>query len=76
MKNNAKPWRCPFHPNAQIKHTWDEDHYVLNGEVIKTTIPNTKRNHLYQCEQCGFQEPLPQGEGITQAAESGEHQAP
>jgi hypothetical protein len=26
------PWRCPEHPDAQILHSWDHKHAVLNGE--------------------------------------------
>ena len=36
------PWRCSEHPNAQIRHSWDEKHYVLNsypaGAGIKSNI--------------------------------------
>lgn len=51
----TRPWICPSHPDAQILHTYDDDHYILNGEMVRAGIPNTKRNHKYQCSVCGME---------------------
>ena len=44
------PWRCSEHPNAQIRHSWDEKHYVLNSYPAGAGI---KSNHKFECALCG-----------------------
>ncbi len=43
------PWVCPKHPNAQIRHSWDEKHHVLNGEPEGRGM---RFNHRYECAEC------------------------
>ena len=44
------PWRCDEHPDAPIRHLWDESHYVMNGYPAGTGIVS---NHRYECAICG-----------------------
>ena len=44
------PWVCPEHPNAQIRHSWDQTHYVMNGYPVGTGI---RSNQRYECAECG-----------------------
>ncbi len=44
------PYFCEEHPDAKIKHVWDETHWVLNGYPGGTGI---KKNHKYYCAECG-----------------------
>ena len=46
------PWVCPQHPSAQIRHTWDQTHYVMNGYPAGNGISG---NHRYECAECGTQ---------------------
>ena len=48
--DSKKPYICPDHPNAQIRHSWDETHYVLNGYPAGL---GTKNHHRYECVECG-----------------------
>lgn len=43
------PWTCPDHPQAEIRHLWDQTHYVLNGYPAGQGI---KSNHRYECAVC------------------------
>lgn len=52
MGENNLPWLCEEHPNAQIRHTWDEDRYVLN-QVEVSRMGFNRRNHKYECDRCG-----------------------
>lgn len=49
-RGSALPWTCPQHPNAQIRHTWDETRCVLNGIAAGEGI---KSKHRYECAECG-----------------------
>lgn len=44
------PYICPEHPDAQIKHTWDQTHYVMNGYPAGEGISS---KHQYWCAKCG-----------------------
>jgi len=44
------PSICADHPKAQVRHEWDQKHYVLNGYPAGTGI---KGNHQYFCSVCG-----------------------
>jgi len=44
------PWVCPDHPDAQVRCSWDETHYVMNGYPAGTGI---KSNFKYECAVCG-----------------------
>jgi len=44
------PYVCPEHSRAQIRHSWDETHCVLNGLPAGMGI---KGNHKYECAVCG-----------------------
>lgn len=46
------PWKCPKHPNAQIRHSWDEKRYVMNQYPVGQRI---KCNHKYECAECGLE---------------------
>lgn len=46
----CKPYVCPEHPAAQIRHSWDETQYIMNGYPAGRAI---KINHTYQCAECG-----------------------
>lgn len=46
------PWRCPDHPDAMIRHSWDQTHYVLNGYPAGEGM---RSNHRYECAECGRQ---------------------
>lgn len=50
MPNNNLPYICPEHPMAQIRHEWDQTHYVMNGYPAGTGISS---NHRYYCATCG-----------------------
>jgi hypothetical protein len=44
------PWLCPDHPAAQIRHEWDQSHYVMNGYPAGEGV---KSDHQYFCAECG-----------------------
>lgn len=44
------PWLCPDHPKSQIRHSWNQTHYVLNGYPAGTGIEG---KHKYECAECG-----------------------
>ena len=45
------PWRCPDHPDAKIRHEWDETTYLrCGGYPMGKPI---KGNHRYFCNECG-----------------------
>lgn len=46
------PWRCPEHPDAMIRHLYDQNHCVLNGYPGGT---GWQSNHRYECAKCGRQ---------------------
>ncbi|MFW6148140.1 MAG: hypothetical protein ACOC6B_07105 [Thermodesulfobacteriota bacterium] len=46
------PSVCPEHPDAEIRHTWDRKHYVLNGLPAGAGLDT---NHRYECAVCGRQ---------------------
>lgn len=56
------PWTCPQHPEAQIRHSWDQTHYVMNGYPAGQGV---RSNHRYECSECG-----------TELAKPGEDPAP
>ena len=45
------PWVCPAHPDAQIRRSWDQTQYVMNGYPAGEPI---KRNFKYECAECGL----------------------
>ena len=47
---SALPYVCPEHPQAQIRHSWDQTHCVLNGYPAGT---GWKSKHKYECTECG-----------------------
>lgn len=48
----ALPWTCPQHPAAQIRHSWDQKHYVMNGYPAGSGFSS---NHKYECAECGLE---------------------
>jgi len=44
------PWQCPEHPSAQIRKSWDDSRYVMNGYPVGI---GTKSNIKYECAECG-----------------------
>jgi len=40
---------CKEHPNAPVKHFWDEGHFILNGYPTGEGI---KSNHKFECSEC------------------------
>lgn len=42
--------RCTDHPDALVRHTYDADFYILNGERAGTGI--NKRTVSYECAEC------------------------
>jgi len=44
------PYLCPQHPDAKIRHEWDESHYVLNGLPAGRGV---KSNQCWTCSVCG-----------------------
>lgn len=44
------PSICKDHPNAEIRHEWDESYYILNGFRAG---PADKTDHKYFCNECG-----------------------
>lgn len=44
------PYICEQHPDAEIKHSWDETHTVLNSYPAGLGF---KSNHKYECSICG-----------------------
>jgi len=44
------PWICPDHPTSQVRHVWDQTHYVLNERPAGTGMCS---NHHYECATCG-----------------------
>jgi len=43
------PYRCKEHPDAKVRHTWDED-YFRSGNKIGTPVI---RNEKFECSVCG-----------------------
>lgn len=43
--------RCPEHPGALVRHIYDSDFPILNGERAGTGI--NKRSVGYECAKCG-----------------------
>lgn len=52
MKFKEKPWVCPDHPDAKIRHLWDQTHTVLNGYPAGRGFSS---NHKYECAECGLE---------------------
>ena len=48
-----KPWQCPKHPDALIKHSWDETYVVFRDGYPRGS--GMKNNHSYQCGECGLE---------------------
>ena len=48
--DNYIPYICPDHPEAKIRHEWDQNHYVMNGYPAGT---GWRTNHKYFCDECG-----------------------
>ncbi len=44
------PYVCPDHPMAQVKHSWDQSHYIIGGYPAGLGF---KTNHAYACNECG-----------------------
>jgi len=49
---SSLPWLCPEHPKAQIRRSWDQTHYVMNGYPAGI---GTRSNFRYECAECGLQ---------------------
>jgi hypothetical protein len=47
---NGLPWICEDHPDAKIRRSWDQNHYVLNGYPAGL---GWKTNVRYECAECG-----------------------
>lgn len=47
------PWQCPEHPDAQIRHEWDETTLVRKDgwPLGPTRVPTS--HHNYYCAECG-----------------------
>jgi hypothetical protein len=60
LKTDVKelPWLCDDHPEAEIWHSWDQNHYVMNGYPAGT---GWRTAHSYECNECG-RELAPPGE--------------
>lgn len=46
----TSPWLCPDHPDAQIRRSWDQTQYVMNGYPAGVPL---RRNFRYECAECG-----------------------
>lgn len=44
------PSICPDHPEAQIRHVWDNTKYVFSDGYPRGT--GTNHNHRYFCNEC------------------------
>lgn len=55
--DTSLPWVCPQHPDAQIRHSWDQTHYVIGGYPAGEGI---RSNHRYECVKCGTELAPPQ----------------
>lgn len=52
MTAAEKPWACPEHPEAQIRHEWDR----TRTDVRLTGASwETDANHRYFCAACGIE---------------------
>jgi len=49
VKKPELPWLCPDHPEANVRHLWDQSYCVLNGYPAGTGIQS---NHRYECAVC------------------------
>lgn len=49
MNKKELPYVCPEHPEAQIRHEWNQTHYVMNGYPQGAGI---KHGHQYFCDIC------------------------
>lgn len=50
MNIDKLPWICEDHPEAQIKRTYDQKQYILNGYPAGVPL---KLNIKYECCVCG-----------------------
>ena len=50
MMTHDPPYICPDHPDAQIRHSWDQKHCVFNGYPAGT---GWQTNHTFECANCG-----------------------
>ena len=50
MREVTLPWACPDHPQAQIRRSWDQTQYVMNGYPAGVPL---KSNYKYECAECG-----------------------
>jgi hypothetical protein len=72
VDNVAKPYVCPSHPRAMIRHTCDMTGYIMNGLPAGS---GTTDNHRYFCADCGMElsaEPLMRDEASEAAKEVGD----
>jgi len=42
-------WQCEQHPDAKIRKSWDQTHYVMNGYPAGEGV---KSNYKYECAEC------------------------
>jgi hypothetical protein len=49
---NYLPSICKKHPDAKIRHEWDQTHYVMNGYPSGL---GTKSNSHYFCSECNLE---------------------
>ena len=45
------PWRCPDHPQAQIKKSWDRTFFVYGDGYPRGS--GLDSNFKYECSECG-----------------------
>lgn len=50
--SNPLPWTCPKHPQAQVRHSWAETRYAMNGYPVGRPI---RTQHRYECAECGLE---------------------
>ena len=50
--NKSLPYPCSDHLKENIRLSWDEKQYILNGYPVGQPI---KSNYRYECAKCGTQ---------------------
>ena len=45
------PYICPDHPNAKIRHEWDQERFVYSDGYPRGQPLSL--NHRYYCNDCG-----------------------
>lgn len=52
VSNTTLPWRCPQHPDAQIRHSWTRHQYVYGDGYPRGGHDS---DHKYECAECGLE---------------------